>query len=283
MKIMTIRGGDIPKALRSIPSPPHTLYVLGDSSILSAQPMVGIVGSRKVSMYGKAVTEQFASSLAGQGVVVVSGLAIGVDGIAHQASLHAGGRTIAVLPCGLDAIYPSSHRQLAEDILKKGGALISEYPVGTPPLKQHFIARNRLISGLSAALLVTEAAAKSGSLHTAQFALEQGRTVFAVPGNITSNLSEGTNNLLYAGASIAIKPQDICDELGISKAPQQLLLPENSEEAAILQLIAGGVCDGALLQLHSGLEPAVFNQTLTMLEIRGAIKSLGVNQWRLSG
>ncbi len=160
---------------------------------------IAIVGTRKPTPYGREVTYQLSYELAKRGVVVISGLALGVDGIAHQAALDAGGTTIAVLPTSIESIHPATHRELARRITENGGALISEYGAGDPVFKTNFVARNRIVTALSDGILITEAAAKSGSLTTANFALEQGRPVMVVPGNITSPMSMGCNNLLRVG------------------------------------------------------------------------------------
>ena len=228
------------------------------------------------------MTYRFASALAKQGIVIVSGLALGVDSVAHQAALEAGGQTIAVLPSPLERVYPASHRNLAKQIVERGGALLSEYPVGTPVMRHNFIARNRLIAGLSDVLLVTEAALKSGSLHTARFGLEQGIDVFAVPGNITSPTSEGTNNLIKAGAFLAGSADDILNRLGVTPSSQATLpIGDSVEEQAILDLLVQGVHGGDELQLKSGLAVEQYNQVLTMLEITGKVRSLGSNNWSL--
>lgn len=281
VKKLTLKDAGFPEPLRTIPQPPRELFVLGDLVPLIARPRIAVVGSRKVTPYGRQVTEKLAGELAGHGAVIVSGLALGVDSIAHQACIRAGGQTIAILPTSLDEIYPASHRQLAQDILKHGGALISEYPSGTPSLKKNFIERNRLVSGLSDGVLITEAALKSGTLHTANFALEQGRTVMAVPGDVTSPGSEGTNNLLKTGAVLITDTEDVLDALQLEIIGQQRQLPlaTNQAEQRLLDLLFAGVVDGSDLFEQSGLKPNEFNQTLTMLEITRKIKPLGNNQW----
>ncbi len=283
IKKLTLSTSDVPEILRNIPQPPKQLFWLGgDVNELLSRPCVAIVGSRKVSIYGKTATINLAGALAKQGVVIVSGLALGVDGIAHQAALDAGGTTIAVLPCGLDRIYPSTHRQLAKDILRQGGALTTEYPEGTDVRKFNFVARNRLISGLADVVVLTEAAQKSGSLQTADFALDQGREVMAVPGNITSTTSAGTNNLIKTGAGVITEPADVLRALGLE--PEHLrVTPKsaNPNEQAILNLLADGLTDGAEILARSDLAVTVFNQSLTMLEIQGHVHALGNNQWRL--
>lgn len=283
VKKVILNAHALPEKLQEIPDPPQELHVLGDLATLLEKPCLAVVGSRKITPYGRAVTSDQIRTVAGQGVVIISGLALGVDAAAHQSALGAGGQTIAVLPCGLDKPYPATHRALARQILEKGGALVGEYPDGTPPLRPHFIARNRLVSGLSDGLLIIEAAAKSGTLHTANFALEQGKTVMAVPGNITSELSQGTNNLIKVGATPVTSASDIFDALGLEKPGQQReLFAANAEELAILDLLKRGITDASELQIMSELDAVRFNQTLTMLEITGKIRSLGASHWTLA-
>lgn len=273
-----------PDALKTIPSPPKEIYAIGNLSLLAKQPSLAVVGSRRVSPYGRQVTSQLIEELAAQNIVIISGLALGVDAIAHRAALDVKGATIAVLACGLDTLYPATNTRLGHDILNNGGLIISEYPEGTPPLRQHFIARNRLVSGLGYGVLITEAAAKSGTLHTAGFALEQGKTVFTVPGNITSPLSAGTNNLIKTGALPVTEASDVLFALGIKAAEpaQQQIFGDNKEQAAILELLARGVTDGGELLNESGLEAQDFNQALTMLELVGKIRPLGAGHWSLA-
>lgn len=284
-KIRTIKLGDddFPEVLRSIPGPPKQLYVLGDLAALLAMPRLAVVGSRHVSPYGRQITSRLVEEIAGQGVVIISGLAIGVDAIAHQAALAAHGQTIAVLPCGLDKLYPSTNARLGEEILKGGGALVSEYPDGTPPLRQHFIARNRLVSGLANGVLITEAAARSGTIHTAGFALDQGRTVMAVPGNITSPQSAGTNNLIKTGAVTVTDTSDILLAMGLNKSERQLsIIGDTAAEVTVLRLLSKGQSDGGELLRNSELSPVEFNQALTMLELAGKVRPLGAGHWGLS-
>jgi DNA processing protein len=279
---LTLTSPDFPAILKVIPLPPNELYVTGPLAELLTRPCITIVGSRKVSAYGKAVTTKLADELARAGVVIVSGLAIGVDAIAHRAALEAGGLTIAVLPGSLEKIYPPGHHQLAMRILEQGGALVTEYPPGAPTYPGNFIARNRIASGLSQAVLITEAAEKSGTLHTARFALEQGKDVLAVPGNITSSTSAGTNNLIKSGATPITGAEDIFHMLGIqAQAPKLRPRGATPEEQTIINLLASGENEGAALLALSKLETARFNQTLTMLEITGKIRSLGANKWSL--
>lgn len=283
MEINKLSKSAIPERLQQIGSPPKQLYSIGAPlEELLLHPTVGIVGSRKVSTYGREVTARLGRELAELGVVIVSGLAFGVDSIAHQAALDAGGLTIAVLPGPIEKIYPASHRQLAANIVKRGGALVSEYPTGTEPFPANFIARNRIISGLSDTLLVTEAALKSGSLHTAHFALEQGKDVLAVPGNISSPTSVGTNNLLKSGATPVTGLEDILYTLGLELATHRTIRGSNEHEQAILDLLASSITDGEALLAQSNLEVEIFNQTLTMLEITGKIRAVGGNNWSVT-
>lgn len=269
-----------PDALRTISQPPEHLWYISDAwQALQEMPAVAIVGSRKVSPYGQSVTRLFADRLARAGIVIVSGLAYGVDIIAHKAALDAGGRTIAVLPTGLDTIYPAAHEATARSIVQQGGALLSEYPPGSIPYKGNFVERNRLVSGLAYVTLVTEAAAKSGSLHTAYFALDQGREVYAVPGPITSETSVGTNRLITIGAGLASNPDDLLSLLGIDAQKQTTRQIADPDQRCILNLITAGEQDGAQLLQKSSLDAPAFNRALTMLEIDGAIIALGNNQW----
>lgn len=269
--------------LGQLPQPVKELHTRGDTFLeLLKKPRLAIVGSRRASSYGQQVTAKLARDLAGQGVVIVSGLALGVDSIAHWGALEAGGATIAVLPGSLERVYPASHSGLARQITEQGGALVTEYDsTYGPPQKHQFIARNRIIAALSQAVLITEAAQKSGSLHTAQFALEQGQDVLVVPGNITSPTSAGTNHLLKQGAIPITEAQDILDHLGVTATSQPTYRAENSAQATILSLLKANIRTPAELLLRSKLEVGEFNETLTMLEINGAITNQN-GTWVLS-
>ena len=222
--ILLLDDGVYPSSLREIYDPPIVLYVKGAWAECLDQPCIGVVGSRKCSTYGQNAAMMLARDLAQRGLTVVSGFARGIDAAAHRGTLDAGGRTVAVLGTGIDEVYPRDHKKLAEEILAGGGALVSQFPLGTPPVSENFPYRNRIISGLSLGIVVVEAAENSGSLITARLAMEQNREVFAVPGNITSRNSFGTNYLIKgAGAKLVQQWQDIAEEL-----PQQLaarLLP----------------------------------------------------------
>jgi len=284
VKKLTLQDNAYPSPLRTIPAPPQELFYLGaDPSEWLDRPRVAVVGSRSVTPYGRQVTEQLSRELAERGIVIVSGLALGVDGIAHTARLDTGGTTVAVLACGLDTIYPASHTQLARRILEQGGTIMSEYAAGMPGFKANFIARNRIVAGLSKALLITEATEKSGTLHTARFALEQGRDVLAVPGNITSPNSTGTNNLIRTGAVPVTSVDDILYTLGADHLPTEKVRRrgDTAEEQAVIDLLYKGVSDGHILLTETALPAVQFNQVLTMLEISGKIRALGNNHWSL--
>lgn len=285
MKIqeITFDSANYPDRLRFIATAPKILYVLGDLETCLGQPCLAVIGSRKVTAYGKAITLKLAKEAAEQGITIISGLALGADGLAHQAALEGGGRTVGVLPSGLDKIYPSTHRQLAKQILERGGALVTEYPFETEAFKTNFVARNRIVSGLSDGVLVTEAAERSGTMHTAGFALEQGRTVMAVPGNITSYLSAGTNNLIKTGAAPVTSIQDILDALDLKKvSAASNYIAANEQEAILLSLLQEGISEAGELQTRSKLSTSLFNQTLTMLEITGKIRPLGAGNWAIN-
>lgn len=266
-----------------IPNPPKTLFYIGQ---LPAErvPTIAIVGTRKPTTYGVEVTNRLAYDLAAKGVIVVSGLALGTDALAHKAALSAKGVTIAVLPCGLNTIVPRTNRDLAVQILGQGGALVSEYaPDSEASYKSNMLERNRIVSGLSDAILITEANARSGTLNTAAHALAQGKTVFVVPGNITSPSSAGCNALLKQGATPVTEAKDILEVIAPQLATPQTSLPLGSTpiETQIIQLIDSGMRDGEQIQKQTGLATGEFNSALTMLELSGAIRALGANQWTL--
>lgn len=261
---------------------PKKLYYLGTLP-QQRKPTVAIVGTRKPTKYGTEVTQRLAYDLAKRGVIIVSGMALGVDGLAHRAALEAGGTTIAVLGNGLDAFYPSSHEQLGKNIIKSGGAIISEYEPDVPAYPANFLARNRIVSGLSDAIIITEAAKRSGTLNTAGHALEQGRDIFVVPGNITSPLSAGCNALLRQGAIPVTSAQDVLEVIAPQLlSPQaQLALGDNPLQTKIIQLLQSGIRDGDQLQQEAEATAGVFATELTMMEINGHIRNLGGNQWTL--
>lgn len=266
----------------TISSCPKTLFYIGKLPT-SRIPTVAIVGSRKPTSYGREVTHQLAYDLAKYGIIIISGLALGVDGIAHQAALEAGGITIGVMANGVDIIYPANHKDLAKKIIDNGGAIISEYEPGTDARDFQFLERNRIVSGLSDAIIVTEAAARSGTLSTVMHALEQGREVFVVPGNITSPLSVGCNNLIKQGAHPITCAADVLEIIAPDLLrPQSILaLGNNPLETKIIELLQSGVRDGEELQKQSDSPVSEFSVALTMMEIGGTIRALGGNQWTL--
>lgn len=230
LEIITIFDQGYPQRLKEIPGRPIVLYVSGNITV-DDNSAIAIVGSRRASLYGLSSAEKFAAELTALGVTIVSGMARGVDTFAHRGALKAGGRTIAVIGSGFSHIYPSENAGLAKEI-SSSGAVISEFPMETEPLPHNFTRRNRIISGLSAGILLTEAARNSGALITADFALEQGRDVFALPGRIDSNCSSGTNTLLKQGAKLVTCCQDILEELNLIKSEtiEDKDLPEKQEQ-----------------------------------------------------
>jgi DNA processing protein len=238
--ILLLDDGVYPSSLREIYDPPIVLYVKGAWSECLDQPCVGVVGSRKCSTYGQNSAMMLARDLAQRGITVVSGFARGIDAAAHRGALEAGGRTVAVLGTGIDEVYPRDHKKLAAEVLANGGALVSQFPLGTPPVSENFPYRNRIISGLSLGIVVVEAAENSGSLITARLAMEQNREVFAVPGNITSRNSFGTNYLIKgAGAKLVQHWQDIATELPPPLAAK--LLPPPVDAKRVQPSFAGNL------------------------------------------
>jgi DNA processing protein len=279
MQISSIsyKSSAFPDTLRQLDKVPKSINVLGE---LPTDSMVAIVGSRRPTDYGKRITYQFASELAQAGAIIVSGLALGVDSIAHRAALDAGGKTVAVLGHGLDQIYPSEHRGLAKEILAKGGALVSEYDVGVPPYQSNFVERNRIIAALSLGVLITEAAAKSGSLFTARDGGRLGRTVMAVPGSIHSKYSAGPNNLLRGQNAIAVTSAADCIVALGFHAKEKVAVPAQSpDEALLLRLLGEGVGTSEELISASKLGAAQFANIISLMEITGKVRNLGAGNW----
>lgn len=292
-KINTIspQEAEFTQGLRDIALMPKTLYFYGKmpQNMAKKPPVVAIVGSRHNTRYGEEVAYKLAYELGRRGVVVVSGLAYGIDSIGHRGCLDAGGTTVAVLGTPIDEIYPREHKGLAKEIIEQNGAIISEYSPGVKVYpKVSFLERNRIISGLSDIVVVVEAAERSGSLNTATHALAQGKEVFAVPGNITSPYSQGCNKLIRQGATPYTEPDDILRLIfpedyvrKRKKAKKQGLIGDNDVETAILSSLAEGLRSGDEIMQKSKLPPEVFNQSITMLEIKGKIRALGMNNWAL--
>lgn len=275
--VLTWEDPEYPRRLKEIDQPPPVLYLRGN---LAPEDLwaVAIVGSRRVTAYGRQVAADLAAGLAQQGVTVISGLAAGCDTVAHQAALQAGGRTLAVLGTGVDQIYPPQNRQLAERILTSG-ALISDYPLGTQPEGSNFPPRNRLISGLSQAVVVVEAGEQSGALITAAFALEQGRPLFAVPGQIHAPQSRGTNRLIRDGARIFTDLQDVLEALNVAQVQQQRtaqrVLPSDPMEASLYNLLNQEPQHVDELGRLAGLPIAQVSAALTLMELKGLARHVG--------
>jgi DNA processing protein len=277
IKVLTWADDEYPSRLREIDQPPPVLYLRGeylDDDLFA----VAIVGTRKVTAYGRQVTEEIASFLAGNGITVVSGLARGVDAIAHQAALRAGGRTIGVLGSGVDKIYPPEHQKLAEQMMERG-AVVSDYAVGTPPDASNFPPRNRIISGLSLAVVVIEAGETSGALITAEFAAEQGREIFAVPGSILAPQSKGTNKLIQKGALPLLTPADLMQALDLTRVGAQKsarkILPADETEARVLSILGGEPLHVDEIRQLASLPIEKVSATLALMELKGMVRQVG--------
>lgn len=279
MQVSTLKfqNQDYPELLREIKNPPKQLFVLGQ---LPADAVaLAVVGSRRPSDYGREVTYKLTYELAKAGIIIVSGLAYGIDAVAHAAALEAGGVTVAVQACGYDQVYPAGNRGLAKQI-QKHGAVVTEYPPGTPALKQNFVARNRIIAGLCLATIVTDAAARSGALITANFALNGNRQVMAVPGNITSPTCAGPNNLIKAGALPITDSSDVLSALEIHiDQPALSTRADSKEESKILELLGQGLRSTQELIDQSGLTAGQFASTIGLMEISGKVRNLGAGNW----
>lgn len=275
---ITIFDKEYPAQLMELPDAPVILYLKGNVEILK-EPSLAVVGSRKFTPYGKMAAYKLSREAAEGGLVIISGLALGIDAVAHMAALDAKGKTVGVLGCGIDQIYPASNLGLAKKIIETGGAVVTELSPGTPPLKHNFPARNRIIAGLSLGTLVVEAAERSGALITAYEALEYNREVFAVPGNINSETSGGTNRLIQKGAKLVISTEDIFEELNIEfKKSQKMakeILPESKEEKIVLDLIAKKDLLVDNIIEESDLNVIEINTVLTMMEMKGIIENVG--------
>lgn len=284
IRVITLKDETYPPLLRKFEYAPIILYIYGRLAENDSRFTIGVVGTRKMSSYGRQVTERFTSDLAKVNMTIVSGLALGVDTVAHHAALDAGGRTLAVLANGLDTIYPAENLSLAKRIVESGcGALISAYPLGVRPDAGNFPARNHIIAGLSLGVLVTEAPPKSGALITASSALQQGREVFAVPGGIFSTASAGVNKLIQDGAHPVISAQDIIEQLNLHLVPEQVeaqaILPHNDEERALLKHLTQEAQHIDELTRASEMEPHVVSATLTMMELKGMVRQIGPMQY----
>jgi len=264
--------------LKEIPDCPKELYCIGNGSLLKEKYLISIVGSRRATSYGLHQSEGIAYQLARSGVVVVSGMAIGVDGAAHRGALKAKGKTIAVLGTAINKFYPQAHMALARQILSHGGLIISEYEPDAPFYKENFLARNRIIAGISQATIVTEAAERSGALVTAAYALDYNRDVFSVPGDVDRLNSVGTNALIKKGAFCLTSAKDVLNALEIEEGKLALVdLPK--EEKAILEIVKSGQISFDEILKKSKAKPADLNSSLLRLEIKGMIKSTGTGEY----
>jgi len=276
--VVTWESESYPDLLREIPASPPVLFLRGKFETVDRWA-VAVVGTRRLTAYGRQVTHELVSGLVRSGVTIVSGLARGIDAVAHRTALEEGGRTIAVMASGIDKIYPPEHRDLAREIVNGRGVIMSDYPFGAEPESAHFPARNRLISGLSLGVLVVEAGEKSGALITARFALEQNREVFAVPGNIHSPVSLGTNRLIQQGGKLVMRVDDILEELNLrmvnEQAVAQVVLPETAEEAAIISQLSSHPIHVDDLQRLTGMPSSLVSSTLTVMELKGMVQQLG--------
>jgi DNA processing protein len=275
--IITWGDDRYPVRLRSIADPPLALFVRG-SLVASDTPAVAIVGARRAGEYGRRIAEQLACGLAQAGLTVVSGLAAGIDGAAHRGSLDAGGQTVAVMATGLDRIYPSWHGDLARRIAAQG-AIVTEFPLGSIPLHFHFPQRNRIISGLSVGTVVVEAAERSGSLITAEYAVEQGRDVFAVPGPIGVPQHRGCHRLIQQGAKLVTGVDDVLMEIApalCARVAQARAAAEavrlTVDERALVDALAGGALHVDTLVARTALAPSTALETLLALELRGLVE-----------
>ncbi len=288
LRIRVVTWGDrlYPPLLREVDDAPPVLYLYGKLTEADRFALA-VVGTRNSSTYGQQVTQRMVTELARGDVTIVSGLALGIDTIAHTAALDAGGRTIAVLACGLDIIYPPVNRGLARRIVESGqGVLMSEYPPGSQPEGSNFPARNRIISGLSLGVLVVEAPERSGALITADKALKQGRDVFAIPGSILSSRSAGVNKLIQDGARPVMDVKDIIESLNLFMIPRQIemqaILPDNAEEKKLLELLSHDPLHIDDLIRESALPTNDVISVLTMMELKGMIRQVGSMQYILA-
>lgn len=269
--------------LPHIPDPPKKLFIRGKLPAKRVKT-VAIIGTRKPSAYGREIATKIASECAKNGIVVVSGLALGIDSIAHRAAIDSGGKTIAILANGVDKIYPRSHEDLGQKILQTNGAILSEYPNNTPARPWQFLARNRIVSGLADAVVIIEAASRSGTLSTANHALDQGKEIFAVPGNITSPLSAGCNQLIKNGANPLTSVEDLLDFLIPDRFEKQtqLFKGDTREENVILEFLSkNGTTSSDVIIKQTKLSASEFNQAITMLELKGLALNNGGEKWSL--
>jgi len=283
IKAITCNSQDYPQRLKEIHDYPPIIYIRGDLKP-EDECCLAVVGTRRATVYGRQVTEEIVTELSKNKITVVSGLAKGIDSIAHRAALEANGRTIAVFACGLDIVYPAENASLARAIIEKG-ALVSEYPLGTRPKADNFPRRNRIMSGISLGVLVIEAGERSGALITVEQALQQNREIFAVPGSILSQFSKGTNNLLQQGAKLVRNHIDILEELNLAMVTQQLemkeILPKDKTEAVLLKQLGSEPSHIDEICRQSGLSASTVSSTLAMMELKGMVKQVSTMNYVL--
>jgi DNA processing protein len=277
VQVLMIDDPAYPSHLREIYDPPLLLYVLGQM-LREEEPAITIVGTRRITAYGRELAQRFTRELSRQGVNIVSGLARGADAVAHQVALETGGRTTAAQACGLDQVYPAAHASLARRIAEQG-AIISDYPLGTRPKPEYFPRRNRILAGLTMVTLVVEAPEKSGALITARCANEEGRQVLAVPGGILSPASRGTNRLIQDGAKPVLELSDLLEEMDLQVAVRQLpipgLDPADGTETALLQFISAEPTHIDELCRASDMPTATVGSTLALMELKGLVRQIG--------
>jgi len=281
VQLSTWQSPDYPPLISQLLDAPPLLFIRGEITPVD-EWAVAIVGTRKATVYGREVAHRLATDLAHNGVTIVSGMARGIDGIAHKAALEAGGRTIAVFGSGIDRIYPPEHKQLARRIAENG-ALVSDYPLGTPPEGSNFPPRNRIISGLSLGVIVIEAGLRSGALITADFAADQGRDVFAVPGSILSPASAGCNRLLRDGAHVVTEARDVLETLHLDQVSEKQVarevLPANATEAAIWDQLSASPQHIDAIARAANLSAEDANSALVMMELKGMARQVGTLQY----
>ena len=278
VSVVTWGSPEYPELLREIPAAPPLVFLRGQLEPIDRWA-VAVVGTRRLTAYGRQVTHDLVAGLVSNGITIISGLARGIDAVAHRTAIEGGGRTIAVMASGIDKIYPPEHRDLAREIVAGHGALVTDYPFGAEPESNHFPARNRLISGLSLGVIVIEAGERSGALITARFALEQNREVFAVPGNIHSPVSVGTNRLIQQGGKLVMRVEDVLEELNlkmvVEQAVAQIILPETAEEAALIAQLSSQPVHVDELGRLTSMPMSLISSTLTMMELKGMVQQVG--------
>ena len=284
VKVFTCHDPGYPTRLKEIYDYPPLIYVRG-SLLAEDEWCLAVVGTRRATVYGRQVTEEMVADLAKSKITIVSGLAKGIDSVAHNSALEAGGRSIAVFACGLDTVYPSENVNLARRIMQQG-ALISEYPLGTRPRADNFPRRNRIMSGMSLGVLVVEAGETSGAMITAHLALEQNREVLAIPGSILSPASRGTNQLIQEGAKLVGDYTDILEELNLTAVAHQIemkeIIPASDTESLLLKQLSAEPTHIDEICRNSGLPVSTVSGTLTMMELKGLVRQVGTMNYILS-